>query len=195
MHPCGSLSCNDECLFMQIGRQVFSLQGEGLPPTSMDPVIINAAIDSNTVHIISFTNPLDTPSHFSIHLRGGDFDHFCLLLKRSSSILLHPGVSLDIPVMFAPEAVYEHNVVVAIVTELKSSSEGVPRESLCWQYPIVGQPELRPFSPSSAPRITCSAKERFERTLEVSLAGCSASVQVTPNSSGVCVFVRLHLLG
>ena len=87
--------------------------------------------------------------------------------------------------MFAPEAVYEHNVVVAIVTELKRSSEDVPRESLCWQYPLVGQPELRPFSPSSAPTITCSAKERFERTLEVSLTGCSASVQVTPNSSGV----------
>lgn len=175
----------------QIGRQVFSLQGKGLPPTSMDPITINAAIDSNTVHIINFTNPLDVPTHFSIRLRGDDSDHFCLLLKRSHSILLHPGVSLDIPVMFAPEAVYEHTITLAIATsESRRPREPLTKESLCWNYPIVGQPELRPFSPSSAPKISCCAKERFERTLEVSLAECSASVQVTPNSSGTSISVE-----
>lgn len=140
----------------------------------MDPISINAAINSNTVHIINFTNPFDIPTHFSVHLRGEDLDHFCLLMKRSNSILLHPGVSLDIPVMFAPEVVQEHQITVAVVADLSRSQDkllGENRQVLCWKYPIVGQPEIRPFTPSSAPKFSCCAKERLERTLEVSLAG------------------------
>lgn len=166
---------------------MFSLRGEGLPPTSMDPITINAAIDSNTVHIINFTNPLDHPAHFSVTLSGEDMDAFCLLLKRSSSILLHSGVSLDIPLMFAPEAVYRHSVTMAIVADMNRSREDITdRQPLSWQYAVVGQPQLRPFSPGSAPKISCPAKERLEKTVEVSLASSAASVQVTPSSSGEC---------
>ncbi len=171
---------------------MFNLKGEGIPPTSMDPITINAAIDSNTVHIINFTNPLDHPTHFSVTLSGEDLDAFCLLLKRSSSILLHPGISLDVPLMFAPEAVYRHNITVAIVADMNLSQEDIAdRQPLCWKYAVVGQPQLRPFTPGSAPKISCPAKERLEKTVEVSLASSAASVQVTPNSSGECCFCLL----
>ena len=157
----------------------------------MDPITINTAINSNTVHIVNFTNPLDLPTHFSVHLRGEDLDHFCLLMKRSSSILLQPGVSLDIPVMFAPEAVQEHQITVVVIAEFGRSQDNLSagnRQALCWKYPIIGQPEIRPFTPSSAPKFSCCAKERLERTLEVCLAGSltssGATIRVPPSSTG-----------
>ncbi len=167
---------------------MFCVTGEGLPPTSMDPIIINAAMDASAVHIISFINPLDHPTHFSITLKGKDSDAFCLLLKRTSSILLRPGVSLDIPIMFAPDAVHRHSVTVTLTADLsRSQYDNVDSQPLCWQYSVVGQPQLRPFSPGSALKISCSAKERLEKTLEVSLTDCAASAQVTPTSSGITI--------
>lgn len=135
-------------------------------------------MNSNTVHIIKFSNPFDHPTYFSVQIQGRDLDHFCLLMKRFNSILLHPGVSLDIPIMFAPEAVQEHNVTVIISAELARSQEKLPEETrqpLRWKYPIIGLPEVRPFTPSSAPKFLCRAKERIEKILEVSLTGSSSS--------------------
>jgi len=85
----------------QFRVHVFNLNGRGLPPTAMDPITVTASLSSNTVHILTFTNPLDTPSHYSISLQGADLEHFCLLMKRTPA---SPGCSLDIPVMFAPES-------------------------------------------------------------------------------------------
>ena len=147
---------------------MFTLNGRGLPPTAMDPTTITASLSSNTVHILSFTNPLDTPSHYSISLQGADLEHFCLLMKRTQAILLHPGVSLDIPVMFAPESMCRHKVTVVV------SAEGT-QSPLSWQYPLIGQPEVRPSSPTGAPRLTCCAKERLEQRLEVSLVASTSS--------------------
>jgi len=138
----------------------------------MDPTTVTASLSSNTVHILTFTNPLDTPSHYSISLQGADLEHFCLLMKRTRGILLHPGVSLDIPVMFAPESMCRHKVTVVVSTEGRDSSSPSP---LSWQYPLIGQPEVRPSSPSGAPRVSCCAKERHEQRLEVSLVASTSS--------------------
>ena len=161
------------CSHIQFGEEVFTLNGRGLPPTAMNPTTITASLSSNTVHILTFINPLDTPSYYSVSLQGADLEHFCLLMKRTQAILLHPGVSLDIPVMFAPESMYRHQVTVVVSTETRDSDQSTP--ALSWQYPFIGQPELRPFTPTSAPKLSCCAKERLEQRLEVSLVASTSS--------------------
>lgn len=158
---------------------MFTLRGEGLEPTAMEPTTVSASLSSNTMCVLNFTNPLDIPSHFSVCLQGDDSEHFCLLMKTTRGILLQPGVSLDVPVMFAPDSMHKHEVTVTIATEVSSTA-------LAWRYPVIGQPELRPFSPSSAPKLTCSAKERLEQRLEVSLVGSkmSQAVHVGPTTPG-----------
>lgn len=132
----------------------------------MEPTTIRANLNSNTTHVVTFTNPLDTPTHFRVAL--SDSSHsgsFCLLLKRLHRILLHPGVSLDIPVMFVPEKMQTHSTKMTVTTDSPSRSG----TKLTWCYPITGEPQFRPLSPSSAPRIICQAKERVEEKLEVLL--------------------------
>ena len=164
------------CSHIQFGEQVFTLNGRGLPPTAMDPTTVIASLSSNTVHILTFINPLDTPSHYSVSLQGADLEHFCLLMKRTQAILLHPGVSLDIPVMFAPESMYRHRVTVVVSTETRDFNQSAPQTpALSWQYPFIGQPELRPFTPTNAPKLSCCAKERLEQRLEVSLVTSTSS--------------------
>lgn len=149
----------------------------------MDSTTVTASLSSNVVHIINFTNPLDVATYFSVSLKGEDTDHFCLLMKRTHAILLHPGVSLDIPVMFAPEAMYKHQISVVVSADTR---EQVPSSLLTWHFPIIGQPEFRPFSPKSAPKLTCFAKERVEQRLEVILVGSNTSqaAQVRPITPG-----------
>lgn len=144
----------------QFGRNVFLLQGNGISPQEMDPINIVANLGSSNVHVINFTNPLDTAMHFSISVKGEDSEHFCLLMRYVRSILLHPGVSLDIPVMFAPEVMRGHKTNILIISDDKHSK-------YCWSYPVFGRPELRAHS--NLLNITCRAKERFEQKFQVSL--------------------------
>jgi hypothetical protein len=137
----------------------------------MEPTTIRASLNSNATHVVSFTNPLDTAAHFHVTLSGETpSEYFCLLLKRTHGILLRPGVSLDIPVMFAPEEMRTHLTTVVVGTE---GSRGGKR--LAWQYPVTGEPEFRPVSPESAPKIACRAKERVEERFEVVLVGHGTS--------------------
>ena len=153
----------------------------------MDTTTVHASLNSSSTHVIPFTNPLDIPAHFQVTLTDTlSSQHFCLLLKRTHGILLQPGVTLDLPVMFAPEAMHTHrtSVVVSIDTR-REKGKSVP-SSLAWEYPVVGEPEFRPLSPDSAPQIACQAKERAEERLEVVLVGRRMSKAatfrpVTPN--------------
>ena len=70
----------------------------------------------------------------------------------------------------------------------RGSEEHPVTSRLAWQYPVIGEPEFRPVSPKSAPKITCQAKERVEERLEVVLVGQKMSKAitfrpVTPNHS------------
>ena len=163
-------------IMVQLGTHVFILQGQGLKPSRMDPTLISANLHSNAVHIVSFTNPLDTAALFSVFLKGSHLEHFCLMMKQSRGILLHPGVCLDIPVMFAPEVMLRHNISLYVVAD-----RGADLDSITWEYPIVGEPELRPFSPKSAFRLSCQAKDRLEQTLEVSLVHSAVTQSSAPN--------------
>lgn len=158
---------------LQFGSQVFVLKGKGLEPSTVAPTTIQASLNSNSTHILTFTNPLDNATHFRVDLLGSNSsEHFCLLMKRTRGILLHPGVSLDIPVMFAPEAMRTHDITVIVSTDERGRGSQL---NLAWRYPIIGQPEFRPVSPNMAPRLSCPAKERLEQRLEVVLVGCKMS--------------------
>ena len=131
----------------------------------MEPATIRASLNSNTTHVVSFTNPLDTPTLFHVSLSDTQpSESFCLLLKRTHGILLRPGVSLDIPIMFVPEEMHTHRTTMMVSTEGTRSGS-----KLVWRYPIVGEPHFSPLCLKSAPKIVCQAKERVEETLEVML--------------------------
>ena len=166
----------------KFGEQVFVLQGEGSEPSKMEPTTIWADLNSNTTHVVSFTNPLDTPTHFQVVLSDPQpSESFCLLLKRTHGILLRPGVSLDIPIMFVPEEMHTHRATMIVSTEGTRSGA-----RLVWRYPIVGEPQFRPVSAKSAPRIVCRAKERVEEQFQVVLVSqkmkeAAGFRPVTPN--------------
>lgn len=152
----------------------------------MDPITITAGLQSSSMHVINFTNPLDIATHISVSLKGRDVEQFCLLMKHTNSILLHPGMSLDIPIMFVPELMRSH-VATVIVADEKDCA-------LQWCYPLIGQPELRTSSPNSLLNVTCRAKERLEQKLVVSLINsldkCSAATaQTLATSTGLYIFI------
>lgn len=176
---------------IQFGSHKFYLRGLGVAPSKMDPLIITANLKSSSMQVINFTNPLDVATQFSVSLKGQDLEHFCLLMKRTNSITLQPGVSLDIPVMFAPEVMRGHKAEVIVVADESFSKDCI----LNWCYPVVGQPELRNDSTTSALSITCRAKERFEQKFCISLMIAidsvnTASVQTSTSEAGmyVCKF-------
>ena len=153
----------------------------------MDPITIKANLKSSSMQVINFTNPLDIATHFSVSLKGQDLEHFCLLMKRTSSIMLHPGVSLDIPVMFAPDVMNGHRAEVTIVADEKSVDC-----LLQWCYPIIGQPEL---SMDSNMNITCRAKERFEQKFSVSVMNTTdnintSSVKTATSNAGTNMLLK-----
>ena len=157
---------------LQFGSHIFNLEGNGVFPSAMDPITITASLKSSSMQVINFTNPLDIPTNFSVSLTGQDLEHFCLLMKRTNSIMLHPGVSVDIPVMFAPDVMYGHKAEVTIVADERSVNC-----LLQWCYPIFGQPEL---VMDSGINITCRAKERIERKFSVSVMNSAKNTSSSP---------------
>ena len=160
---------------------MFKFKGNGLYPSVMPVVNATSALTCSTVTILSFANPLDHAEHFNIEMHGKDVEHFCLLLKQTSRILLNPGIMLDIPISFSPEVMKRHECHLTISVDSTS-------QPLKWHYPIIGQPHLRPFSVTSGPLLQCRAKERLEQRLEVSLVGLDNSTAaklrpVTPTTT------------
>ena len=160
----------------------------------MDTTTLVANINSTAVHIITFMNPLKSEVNISVYLNGRDSDQFCSLLKKASKILLHQKESIDIPIMFAPQKLCCHEVTVSIVAHIdcdygdqcKENCGG--KHNFCWKYPINGQPELKLCNLENAPRIKCSAKERQEQIIEVSLVELvNTSTPRCFNGSGMAI--------
>ena len=129
-------------------------------------------MNSASVHIINFVNPLQFTVHLSVLLNGSDSKFFFLLLKKSNRIILQRGGSIDIPVMFKPEKMYRHEVKVSIIANVKCDSVNTgesAKHNLHWEYPIFGQPELRLSSNEDAPKLMCRAKQQCEQMVEVTL--------------------------
>lgn len=137
----------------------------------MDPTTVYASMKSASVHIINFINPLQFGISITVLLSGKDLKNFFLLHKKADKIFLKRGQSTDIPIMFAPEEMYKHSINIAIVAKSRYSNGNVvaQSESLVWEYPIFGQPELRLCSNDDAPTITCHAKEQLQQVIGVTL--------------------------
>lgn len=187
---------------LQFGTQVFRLRGFGVPPTAMEPITLYANLNSSCMHVINFTNPLDVPTKISIYLKGDDADHFLLLLKNLQFIQLQPRASIDVPVMFSPESMYKHQVTAIIRAENSHSNfDTTEKDShpsfLCWEYPVIGQPQLRPYSEEVAPRIRCCVKEKIRYKLRVNLVHClsrdAASIHPVTTAEGIQHYNRMTL--
>ena len=144
-------------------------------PLCMDTTTVYASINSASVHVINFANPLRVPVRVSILLQGNDAKLFFLLHKKPSDIFLSRGGSIDIPIMFAPEKMYRHKVTVVVITNSKISesnredSDTQMKENLQWEYPIYGQPEVRLSSNDDAPKFVCQAKMQIDQVIKVGL--------------------------
>ena len=160
---------------VQFGVQHFHLQGEGLQPLEMDPLEVMAQLTGSNVAIVKFINPLGHPAHFGISLSDNANNQFCLLLKVTRDILLQPNVSIDIPVVFAPEFMVLAKTSVIISTAALDSEEG-----LKWTYPIIGQPELKVATSHGFPHVIGRARERTEYRLKLTLTSTAVH-----NSSAV----------
>jgi hypothetical protein len=143
----------------EFGQQDFTANGEGLPPSPLPLTVISSTLNENSITMLSFTNPLSQPTNFDISL-AADSDNFCIFLKQSHNICLHPNVSLDIPVMYGPDAVRMSRAEISV------TARGTSDESLTWVYPILGQPEI---IASSGFDFAVRAKERKEEKLVVQL--------------------------
>lgn len=156
-------------------------------PSCMDSTTVYASMNSASVHIINFVNPLQFSVSVSVLLQGTDAKLFFLLHKSPNQIVLQRGGSVDIPIMFAPEKMYRHEVTVVIIANSKrggtdtekDDSDCHGKENLQWKYPIYGQPEVRLSSNEDAPKITCRAKLRVEQVIKVAL------VKSLKNSTGI----------
>lgn len=138
------------------------MTGEGLPPSLLSPTVITVPLYQNSIAIISFTNPLSHSAYFDITMTT-ESDLFCLFLKQTKNILLKSGVSLDIPVMFAPDTVELSQAYVTITTD-----DITLDEPLSWVYPVIGQPEIL-MSLTTISCVTVKAKERVEERMTVVL--------------------------
>ena len=94
--------------------------------------------------MLSFTNPFSHSLHYSIHL-DMEKDLFCLLVKHPWDVYLQSGVTLDLPVMFAPD-----NMELCLASLVLTTTIG--DEDLSWHYPIHGVPETLVTPTSSHPK-------------------------------------------
>ena len=138
------------------------MEGIGLIPSPQDPTTISSQLDGNSMAIITFTNPLSHTASFDVCLQT-QHNLFCLFLKQSKGVVLQSGVSLDIPVMFAPEMMKMSYTEIIV-----STNEGA--DPLVWLYPIHGLPvKLVHPHHDNVMYIKGRAKERVERTIDVPL--------------------------
>lgn len=151
------------------------MRGTGVLPSCMDPTTVYANMKSASVHVINFVNPLQFAVHVSVLLSGKDLKQFFILHKKANDIFLRRGQSVDIPIMFAPEEMYRHEITATIIANARyndgsfGESAYQMEHGLHWEYPIYGQPELRLCSNDTAPMIMCRAKEQLEQMVEVTL--------------------------
>ncbi|XP_062983760.1 cilia- and flagella-associated protein 47 [Elgaria multicarinata webbii] len=202
----------------QLEEWVFFLSGVGLIPQPMEPASVSSCLGHHSSIIITFRNPtyedvvvdviLTDQEHVMHHPDACVFHPsskdsvFWLPLKQKQGIPLPPKSKLDIPVLFAPEAMklYDALLVVKVqklhgeiwsyddTFELSEASvsntiinENEEIQGLCWIYPIHGIPEAPPYK--SAPAVVCCrARSRLEERIEVLLTGVVSrdSVTVTP---------------
>ncbi len=146
------------------------MDGVGLFPSPQAPTTISSKLQSNSMAIITFTNPLSHSASFDINLNKQN-DVFCLFLKQSKDVIVESGVSLDIPIMFAPDSMRMTYTELIISTDEVMESD----DPITWIYPVHGLPETLVGAgtdtaiSSGIMVIKGQAKERVEQEIETCL--------------------------
>ena len=145
-------------------------------PKISDATVMESNINSSAAHTISFRNPLKSSTRLCLYLKGKDLSNFKLLTRQSNkSVIVKEGETIDIALVFSPKELHKHEVVFSISTDVKCSCDSCAepdcgvQHRLCWDYPIVGQPQVLLMPVGSAPKINCHAKKPIEKVMAVHL--------------------------
>lgn len=95
----------------------------------------------------------------------GQDPSFKILLKRTESIVVHPGAHLQIPIAFSPLVHTEHIGELQVAYDPGESDEDV----LIWRYPIHGQAEVPHMG--TLFRITGKARIPIDEEIHLQLPG------------------------
>ena len=159
---------------------MFAITGTGVIPSKLELLKMKSTLDSSASHTISFSNPLRSTANLQISLRGKDFDNFNIFARQSASLtVLQEGESIDIAVVFSPKKMHLHEALLSISTDMPCACDSCEINckevhKICWEYSIIGQPQviLVPFE--KAPRLVAKAKSVKERILITQMSNSSS---------------------
>ncbi|KAM9388279.1 cilia- and flagella-associated protein 47 [Phaethornis superciliosus] len=125
---------------------------------------------------------------------------FHLLLEQPQGIQLKPKQKLDIPVLFTPDTMKMYEVVV-VIHVMRENGENWPYEDsadlhkdlksavtlaenggiqgILWIYPVHGIPEA-PQQKLVPAVVSCQARQRVERRVEIQLTGVAPGANAMP---------------
>ena len=160
----------------RLGEWVFEASGRGTPPSTMDPVVITAAIGQNVSSMFNFRNPF--PSSLSVTVSlvedggGGQSNAFALLLKRARVQIAAFG-NLQVPLSFAPREIKDQRTTIIVHAGSGENSGG--QDNMTWTFPVHGIAEAPPSNKVFS--FECRSRERLEDVIEISLQGLPDALQ------------------
>ncbi|KAL5265854.1 hypothetical protein ACHWQZ_G006507 [Mnemiopsis leidyi] len=162
-------TCHIEFSSPQLGEWSYTLQGQGIRPTVMDPVNISCSLGQVTQTLLPFKNPLDHSIAVSCKLLERNKVEnkdvlFELLMSEEVVTVTERGI-LELPFTFRPLSM--NQAAAFIVIEIQQ--EGSEVDGLKWQFPIKGTPVFNVSNSYQLPVISCKSKERKECFMEIIL--------------------------
>ncbi len=164
---------------MQLGKLRFSITGIGVAPNEREPIIFKSVLNSSISHPLSFRNPLRYEASLFFSVKGKDSKSFAIFTRHSKiPFVLRTGKSIDLALVFSPKKMYQHTAVFSISTEIACTCTSCEencnaKHELCWEYSLLGQPQviLTPFD--KAPTLMAESKTMINTTIAVQLNACS----------------------
>ena len=159
----------------RLGEWAFEASGRGTPPSTMDPVVITAAIGQNVSSMFNFRNPFPSSLTVAVTLvdeNGGQSDAFALLLKRARVQIAGFG-NLQVPLSFSPREIKEQKTTIIVHASPGDNTGGL--DNMTWTFPVHGIAEAPPSNKVFS--FECRSRERLEDVIEIYLEGLPDSLQ------------------
>jgi hypothetical protein len=137
-----------------IGDWILHCEGQGIPPSPYEPIIVTAGIGDSSSIQIPFKNPFKDTISATVWMETDSPDIFMLLLKKNK-FTVPPFSLLMLPVAFKPGNMEERSAKVLIQAA----------KDLIWIYPLRGITE----KPSYKIDFTFKTKCRTKLQKEVSI--------------------------
>lgn len=138
---------------------VFDCTGRGIPPTTMDEVLVTAAVGMPSSAVLDFRNPFNEPISVSVGMKTSERPKtFEIVMKKTEQITIGPLLSLQIPYAFTPQRMMDCHAEI----EVRTQAEG---HKLRWMFPIKGVAEA-PRSGRSF-KYSCKARQQLDVVMEV----------------------------